>query len=493
MNKQYEIDDAFLEEVKVVYTPPVKEPEIDNLFVDEAPATATKKYDLKRNGKELVKTDIDYVYRYLDGTGFACRIYHKESKKDTFVMYDPESKGQTDKNGKRLPPHPFRTKSQAAAHLYRELEKLNKDSTYKNHGVTFGQVWEMFLASPHERANETIRRYNSIYKHHVEKVFGERALNDIPAADYNEFFITMHESGDGKGSKQNGYSFEYVQSILKFVWLVVQYGYSKHVISTDHFIRFEKELKAPSRVKETDDKEIRVLTNEQIQKIKELLEPTDYYLPFIISLLGGLRPAETFALCFEDFDFKNNTVTINKQLVEETSGKRIIKFPKATKRTKKVVKPSIRTIEMPLVVMTEVRKRKKQLEEARLRDPLIFEQNKTKFIDGRNFKEEIIDQPNFINVDSKGRYINAHSFSYYTKIIKKNICPNEKGIEDFSFYTFRKTHLSNMASNNCPIGELMKRAGHGKVETLYESYYARTSSSEKKLIRAMNETASLIL
>ena len=38
MNKQYEIDDAFLEEVKVVYTPPVKEPEIDNLFVDEAPA-----------------------------------------------------------------------------------------------------------------------------------------------------------------------------------------------------------------------------------------------------------------------------------------------------------------------------------------------------------------------------------------------------------------------------------------------------------------------
>ena len=72
---------------------------------------------------------------------------------------------------------------------------------------------------------------------------------------------------------------------------MVQYGYSKHIISTENFTRFKEEIKAPTRVKETDDKEIRVLTNEQIQQIKELLEPTEYYLPFLIALLGGLRPA----------------------------------------------------------------------------------------------------------------------------------------------------------------------------------------------------------
>ena len=81
----------------------------------------------------------------------------------------------------------------------------------------------------------------------------------------------------------------------------------------------------------------------------------------------------------------------------------------------------------------------------------------------------------------------------YTKIIKRDICPNNDEFEDFSFYTFRKTHLSNMASNNCPVGELMSRAGHSKMETLYDNYYGRTEASEEKLIRAMNETASLIL
>jgi len=105
------IDDVLeeLEEVEVVRKPPKKEPVIeDTLIIDEATPPPAKRYDIKRNGKELVKTDTDYVYRYLDGSGFAYRLYHKETKTDTFVMYDPDTKGQTDKNGKKMKPRPFR-------------------------------------------------------------------------------------------------------------------------------------------------------------------------------------------------------------------------------------------------------------------------------------------------------------------------------------------------------------------------------------------------
>ena len=76
------IDDVLeeLEEVEVVRKPPKKEPVIeDTLIIDEATPPPTKRYDIKRNGKELVKTDTDYVYRYLDGSGFAYRLYHKET------------------------------------------------------------------------------------------------------------------------------------------------------------------------------------------------------------------------------------------------------------------------------------------------------------------------------------------------------------------------------------------------------------------------------
>ena len=502
------IDDVLeeLEEVEVVRKPPKKEPVIeDTLIIDEATPPPTKRYDIKRNGKELVKTDTDYVYRYLDGSGFAYRLYHKETKTDTFVMYDPDTKGQTDKNGKKIKPRPFRMKNQAVAHMLRELERLNKDDAYKNRDVTFGMVWQMFLDSSHNRAPETIRRYSAIYTYHIEAVFGNRPINAIPTSDYNEFFVEMYlgedatkkddkskKKKDKKIIQRNGkeykkkddYSFAYVESVLKFIFLVVRHGYLKHIVSSENYVRFKEELQMPDKKKAKDKKEIRVLTDEQIKQIKELLEPTDYYLPFLISLLGGLRPAENFCLCFDDFDFDNNTVTIDKQMVEEASGRRVIKQPKTDAST--------RTIELPIIVMLEVKKRKKALDEAREKDPLIFEQNKGKFIDGRNLKEEIIEQPDFINVDSRGRYITAHSFSYYTKIIKRDICPNESKVEDFSFYTFRKTHLSQMAGNNCPIGELMKRAGHVKIETLYDYYYNRSSQSKSALDNALSQVARIV-
>lgn len=456
----------------VIY--PISKPTTEDIPTTEEP----KRYDLKRNGKELYKTDIPYVYRLADGTGFVCRIYCKKPKVDTFVMKDPETKVKG-KKGK-----PFTTKKAAAEYLFKQKEIILNDSTYKNREITFGEVWEMFLSSPHEKANETIRRYNSIYNHHVKEVFGEIAINSIPTVNYNNFFKKIYNVGDGNGKGLNGYSFQYVKSILKFVFLVVNYAYQNHIITTDNFTRFKEELKMPGKKKESDKKKIRVLTDEQIIKIKALLENTDFYIPFLISLTGGLRPAETFALCFNDIDYNKCTVSITKQIVEETTGKRIIKQPKT--------EYSERVIELPLNTIKAIQAKQRALQRAREEDPILFEQNKSRFIDGRDNKEIVIEQPDFISVDMKGRYITAHSFSYYTKIIKREICPNIPDMEDFSFYTFRKTHLSLMAAKNCPVGELMKRAGHGKPETLYTYYFSKTDYSDKIMKSALRQATSIL-
>ncbi len=434
-----------------------------------------KPYDLRRNGVELVKTDLRYIYQLYRGGGFVYRLYHKDSKTDTFVMKDPATIGIVGKNGKVSKGSPFFSKESAYRHMLSELEKLDKDKAYKGKNITFGDVWEQYKKSEHEKENETIRRYDSIFKHHVSYEFGNRPIKEIFPIDYNEYFVKMYRDGDGHASKQDGYAFSYVESILKYIWLVIHYAYKKYYLTTDYITRFENEIKMPSKIKPSDNRQIRVLTTEQISKIKELLKDTDFYLPFLISLLGGLRPAETFALTFEDFDFTKKTITINKQVVEESGGKRKIKKPKSQIN---------RTVVVPDIVFDEVKKRKERLLKT---DKLLLEQNKIKFIDNRELKNEIIDQPNFINVDEKGRYISSHSFSKKSREIRNNICPDDDEYEDFSFYTFRKTHLSNMATANCPIGELMKRAGHLKIETLYKSYYATTEASTDKLSEALEE------
>ena len=66
--------------------------EVFDLESDATPSTEEKDYDLKRNGKKLLKTDVDYVYQLKDGSGYVYRLYHKESNTDTWVMTDPETK-----------------------------------------------------------------------------------------------------------------------------------------------------------------------------------------------------------------------------------------------------------------------------------------------------------------------------------------------------------------------------------------------------------------
>ena len=73
-------------------------------------------------------------------------------------------------------------------------------------------------------------------------------------------------------------------------------------------------------------------------------------------MVAGLRPAETFALCFEDIDCVNCTISVNKQITEEASGKRVIKQPKTDFST--------RVVDVPLVVIREVIKIRYALEAA---------------------------------------------------------------------------------------------------------------------------------
>ncbi len=272
--------------------------------------------------------------------------------------------------------------------------------------------------------------------------------------------------------------------MLKFLYLVHHHAASIKVITYEDYYDFRENCKLPKKQKKKDKKEIRVLTQKQIVEIKNLLNGTDFYLPFLISLLTGTRPAETFALQFSDFDFDNKTVTINKQIVDE-DGMMIIKNPKT--------ETSTRTIEISDYLIAAVIERKKHIEELRTRNPNMFEANQGKVLDARDINEKLIPMPfDMISRDNKGRYVTAHSFSYYTKIIKKNICPNNDEHEDFSFYTFRKTHLSNMAATNCPIGELMKRAGHSKIERLYKNYYNTNETATQKLLSSLAEMDKIV-
>ncbi len=413
-------------------------------FFDTKPIETEKDFIVK-NKKKYYKTDTPYVYRCENGY-YAYRISHKPSRTDTFVNKHIETKEK------------FLSESSAKRALQEHIFNLERTSTYKNRKVAFGEMWEDIKGNNSKDAS-TIKKYDSIYVHHVSHEFGNTPIQDISYTDVNTYLEKMYKMGDGHGTAQNGYSYSFTESILKFFWLVFQHAFAKKAISADDLKVLTDNIKMPKRL---DEEEIRILNTEQIQKVYELLKDTDFFLVFLVALYTAARPAEAFAVRFSDFDFENNTLNIERQIVE-FDGALTFKDPKTFARV----------VPIPFALKYFVKKRYEEIEEAKKKNSHLFELNRQKVIyamknDNRGIGDIYDDM---IMTDTHGRYNSASSFQYYAKIIRKDICPNDKKHEDFSFYTFRKTAISIMASHSIPIGALMKITGHKKNDTLFKYYY----------------------
>ncbi len=454
--------DNVLRDIVVDSTAPI---ELIDDMEEETPETSEKDY-ITRNGKKYYKTEKKYVYKCEDGY-YSYRIYHKPSKTNSFVNKDIET-------GER-----FNTAHKAEKALENHIKKLEKNKTYKNRNITFSDVWERIKATT-SKEEATITKYESIYKHHISFEFGETAIQNLNYLDINSYLEKMYKMGDGRGTKQNGYSYTFVESILKFIWLIINSAFAYKAISADDLKVLTDNITMP---KQQGEKSKRILNSKEIQEIYNLLKDTDYLLPYLISLYTGARPAEAFAVRFSDFDLINNKLSINKQIVE-FQGILTFKPPKTFSRV----------VDIPEALKQEVLKRYTLIENAKRENPNHFELNRKKVVyafEDKKGNDFIYDD--MIMCDIYGRYNAPSSFQYYAKIIRKDICPNDKKREDFSFYTFRKTALSIMASHSIPIGALMRITGHKKNETLFEYYYSDENEfAQRKIKDSVQSMESLI-
>ena len=423
-----------------------------------------------KNGKTYYKVpNYDYVYRGTDGY-YAYRLYNKNPAIDTFATKNPI-------NGEK-----FTTARMAYDNRMKRLEELMRRRSKQSEEVTVDTVWNLMLESE-QKSEGTIRKHTSVYNYHIKPVFGDTKIKDLSVGDINDLMARLYSEGDNTNGRESGYSYSFVESVLKWFYWFYNFGYSHDLISKEKFDKFFDGKKMPLKRKVSDDLELRVLTNEQIAQIFSLLKESDLYLPALIALTTGTRTSECFALCWNDVDFQNRKLRINKKIVQESDGKLVIKIPKT--------KQSNRFVDIPVVLLNALYNRKDQLKKAKESNPLLWEQNRGKVIDDRNMEHKLIDSPDFICVGTDGKYIKASAFTYWAKIIREKICPHIDGMEDFSFYTFRKTHIS-MMSNFLTELVLVKHTGHAKIDTIRKYYANRTEATDELIRQGVNNAGSQI-
>lgn len=354
-----------------------------------------------------------------------------------------------------------------------------KSPNEKDYSKTFTDVYSHYKKfRAKEKRQGTIRRQDSLWKHHIEPKFGNLKLAEVSKSDLYNYLLQLYMEGDTYNNFKTGYSYAYVEGFLKFFWLIYGYAYDNNWVDTERytkdFLNKTTKLTMPKEVNEEEDEanDIQIYTQEEIDKIRSVMKDGNLYISFLICYHCGLRISECMGLMWQDFDMKEHTLNIRRQLLYDYDDKIMYLGPPKTKKGR-------RTVNVPDTLYTYLIEYKAQQEKfSKVRGY----KNTEKVLDrnGKGKEIEIIGGP-FIQRKENGELITINSVKYWTDKVKK-----ETGV-DFHFHALRHTNASMLAARNIPVKTLADHLGHANINVAEKYYVTSTDLAKQRLKEALND------
>lgn len=198
-----------------------------------------------------------------------------------------------------------------------------------------------------------------------------------------------------------------------------------------------------------------VYDDEDIGKVLELAKGTDMYLIILLELTVGLRRGELGALTWDDVDFKNKVITINKSTYEKY-GKKITKKPKTYAGN--------REISIGDQVVEELKHYRKE-----------YLLNKMKY--GAGFKDE-----NKVICKEDGSSYHLDTLSQkWKKFIAKN------NLKSIRFHDLRHSNATTLIANGVDIKTVQARLGHASIGITMDTYAHCTKKMNENAANKIDE------
>lgn len=380
-----------------------------------------------------------------------------------------------------------KTKKEALEKGIKALNEYNNSGQhFEPSNVSVSDFMDYYIdnySKLNDRYNTQCRNVSAIEKH-IKPNFGSYRLSALSTAAINEFINDKFVNGLAKST---------IQNIIAPLSQAYEYAIDLDYVKTNPC----KRIKYPGGFEKSKGRE--VISVDEYNTIMDAMKgrkPFD--LAIMIGWYAGLRISETFALTWEDIDFSNKTISVNKQIVKRNFGVDIRKayIAKGKKEEKSAwyfaepkTPTSHRTIIVSDILIKELKAFKKQQLENRLyygeyyKELYLKEEIDEKGQPIRRIVEAEKTIPctlpiaDMIFRKENGQYSSTDSFKYPSRIIHHKL-----GIEKFDYHSLRHTHATMLIEAGVSPKSVQMRLGHASVTTTFDKYVHDTDDMQQSAV-----------
>lgn len=328
----------------------------------------------------------------------------------------------------------FRTKKEAQAalaELVTDVEKGNYVEPVKRKFEDFAlhYIETIYVNRVKRSSYETA---HNVIKTHIIPFFRNVDINDIDQFLVHEFYsLKMKE----------GYSSNYIQRMHEMIRLLLRVAFKWELMQKD----IASLIQAPRIQKKT----MNVWTIGQVNEFLKFTKHSRYHPVYFLAAYTGMRKGEILGLTWDDVNFEEKTISINKTLYH-IKDEFLLQEPKTSS--------SVRTIHIDDDIIRVLKKQK-------------VKQNLERLKYGGVYKEH-----NMVFAQETGEFVNPPGVNgLFTRFIKQS------GLPRIRFHDLRHTHATILLQMGVNPKLVAERLGHSSVNITLDTYSHVLPSMKKDL------------
>ena len=316
----------------------------------------------------------------------------------------------------------------------------------------FTEIWKRDYASK-ELAPSTYKRYCRILETRLLPYFGHFYINKIKPTDIMKFYDLLEKDtqlvrkkGNNGSKTKKPLSGKTILEHHRLLRAMLHKAVYWQLIVTNPAERVQPPKARKPKRKSYDDEQTKILL-ENLELLSS--EDTKYKVAIILTVFTGVRLGELMGLEWQDVDFRNGIISINRSSQYLSDMGVFTKVPKT--------ESSIREIAIPEFIISLLEKYK-----------LWYEEQKSIY-------GELWTNSDKLFVQADGRPMHPSTISkWFVKYV------DQIGLPVINFHGLRHTNASLLVAQNVDIAVVSARLGHAQISTTLDFYVHPLLSHNRK-------------